>query len=90
MGLAYDVTRRVYIDPMTGAPEDGPVERVNFGPIRTESVQSIDGHLGQVLVGGEIVWESGYHESRDDALTAANNRVAKRLANLFAHNKRSK
>lgn len=52
--------------------------------ILTGSVETTDGHLAQIRVGGEIVWESEAYDSTHLAQSAARERVQRLLAELFA------
>ncbi len=72
------------IDPTRAALPREPRNLIGTAVARTQ-----DGYLGQVLVEGQIVWESGYFETAQEAAGKAEKRITKVLSNLFAH-KRSK
>jgi hypothetical protein len=57
--------------------------RTPSGLIVTQSVQTREGWLGQIIIDKEIVWESDPCHTGDDAIQDANGRVVDVFKQLF-------
>lgn len=59
--------------------------RISDKPVfSTTTARTIDGHVGQVLVHDRIVWQSRPKKQARKARAAADARLAKKLAEVFA------
>ena len=54
------------------------------GRLKTTTVATIDGYVGQVLVDGVIAWESRPYRKAEKARRKADDHLSTRLRNLFA------